>query len=40
MKKFNADPSFLQKVGNGLSYIKEAVMGRRLSITMGANEKE
>lgn len=40
MKKFTNDPSFVQKIGNGLSYIKDAFMGRKLSLTVGENAKE
>ena len=40
MKKFTNDPSFVQKAGNGLSYIKDAFMWRKLSLTFGENKKE
>lgn len=42
MKKYEADQKggVLNTLGNGATWLKEAIMGRKLSITLGANKEE
>jgi hypothetical protein len=42
MEKYNADVrgGFWNRLGNVATWLKEAFMGRKLSITLGANESE